>query len=457
MPPEFLDREWRWGQRLGRWLWTAGGLVLGGPKRRWAALVGGTILIGGSVLWLQWGLAGLLSSLLAITFGVPAPGEPLDLATWTTPQNGLWADVMILSRVAVGIAVVGWLLLTVRVAIISDIAVRRAELKRVGKTVLLVGTTWTIVPFTLHLTNELARALAPSPEQLLDALAGTTAGLAVMGVLAWFQPFFVAVGVLSTLILRALIIIGFVVWPIAWVLRSVDSPLAGMLGRSVTAVFVVAVTAKLFQAIGAAVVMWLTVTVESVPFRVVIFVAGMIGVFVALPIFMLRHAEALLQLPMAITPSERQVGRYVDESATRVGQVHKSLVAGGQRVNDWRTGPDVNEIFETRRVPSDVSGGSDAGWFERFSDRDSNAGWFRRGSDGESDDSGDSGGWLDGWITHEFPGGSFTSAEWSRRQTRVDMGDGEPGPTSEDPDSPETADARSEREQGRWDKTDDRN
>lgn len=455
MPPEFLDREWRWGQRLGRGLWTAGGLLLGGPKRRWAVLIGGTVLIAGAVLWSRWGLAGVLSSLLSVTFGVPAPGQPLNPTTWTMPQNGLWEDLMSLSRVAVGASVVGLLLLTVRVTMISDIAVRRAELKRLGKTAALVATTWTAVPFVLHLLNELAQGLAPSPEQLLDALGATSAGIAVVGIVAWFQPFFVAVGVLSTLILRALIIVGFLVWPIAWVLRSVESPLAGVIGRSVTAVLPVAVATKLLQALGAAVVVWLTVTVESVPFRVTIFVAGVVGVFVALPIVMLRHAEALMHLPVAFAPSERQVGQYVDESAARVGQVHKSLVAGHQRVNDWRT-TDSRDIFDTQFDDwrADASDDSDAGWFGGVSGDDSGVGWF--GSDGKSDDADDSGGWLDGWITHEFPGGSFTSAEWSRRQTQVNMGDGVDGPTSENPDSPETIDARSEREQGRWDKTDDR-
>lgn len=129
---EFPGRRVKWRQRLGRSLWTAGGLLVGGSKRRWAALIVGTIFIGGSGLWSRWGLTELLSSLLNITFDVPAPGESLAPMIWTTPQNGQWTDVMTVTRVAVGISVVG--LLIARPTPISEIAIRRTALKQLRKT-----------------------------------------------------------------------------------------------------------------------------------------------------------------------------------------------------------------------------------------------------------------------------------------------------------------------------------
>lgn len=418
---DFLRREKAALGYLARGLAVVGKALFAGQTRRRITLAASVSIGLIGYLWVGWGLDALFESLLGIIFGVPAPGCPLAPSTWLAPTNGLWPDVMLLSRAAMGLSSVMLVGLLARATMASDTAVQRAEIKRVARAGLMVGATWTVIPFGLHLSNEIATGLAPDPSALLDAVAATAGGTLVLGVVTWLQPLFVAVAVIATIVLRGLIFVGFVAWPLAWPLRALDADLSHTFGRSITAVFTVAVVAKVVQALGAFLVVFLSITIASTVVRVLVFVVGTITVFVALPIVMIRHAERVMLLPGSLTPTEQQVGHYVQESADRVGQVHKQLGDKAQRINEWRSLSESREAVQTR-----------------LND------WDAETNEGNSE----------GWFSHEFPSNSYTtSAEWERSSTRTSMGDGVHGPTSHTPNDnmQDSQNTRTPREQERWD------
>ncbi len=406
------------------------------------ASVGAMVYIG-----LVWRVDQFLRDVLTVTFGIPAPGRPLDPSTWIVPQNGLWPDVMALSRVSMLAAGLGMLLLVARATMAADTAARRDELKRMGRPAAMVLSTWSLLPFMLHLTNQLARAFAPRSDQLLNAVGATATGGIVLAIVPWIQPLFVAVGALATLLLRAIILVGFIFWPIACALRAFDHDVAQALGRSVTASFTVAVTAKLLQAMFAFILVYLTGSITSWWLRPVVFVAGVIVVFVALPVVMLRYAERVMMLPGTLAPSEQQVGRYIEESADRVGQVHKQIESDRTRVNEWRTPTDSRDIFDTEFDDwrADASDDADAGWFGGL-DASFDTGWLEwSGGDDR---------WWNGWIQRELIP-RHSSAEWKQKQsnTRASMADGSYGPTSEGLDDVSASrDEQTDRYRSRWDR-----
>lgn len=429
---DFLRREKAALGYLARGLAVVGKALFAGQTRRRITLAASVSIGLIGYLWVGWGLDALLESLLGIIFGVPAPGRPLAPSTWLAPTNGLWPDVMLLSRAAMGLSSVILVGLLARATMASDTAVQRAEIKRVARAGLMVGATWTVIPFGLHLSNEIATGLAPDPDVLLDAVAATAGGTFVLGIVTWLQPLFVAVAVIATIVLRGLIFVGFVAWPLAWPLRALDTDLSHTFGRSITAVFTVAVVAKVVQALGAFLVIFLSITIDSLPVRVLVFVVGMIAVFVALPIVMIRHAERVMMLPGALAPRERQMQQFVQESADRVGQVHKQLQTGRERVSEWRTPTDSRDIFapEFDDWRADASDDTDAGWFGGFSGGDLGAGWFERSSDDR---------WWNGWIRRApnfHTSEAWKRSLWERQRTPADgRGSESDGPEDSGEDS----------------------
>lgn len=423
-----------------------GRMLFGGPYRR--RITGGVAVTAVVTTYVVgvWGIDRLLTTLLTLVFGVPAPGQPLAPGTWLAPQNGVWPDVMVLSRVSMGVAGVLVLVLIARATAATDEAARRQALKRVGRPVAMVAATWTVLPFVLHLCDQLAGAMAPTPELLLSEFGATAAGGVVLSLLTWVQPLVVAVGVLSTVLLRVIVLVGFVFWPIAWPLRALDHDFLQTLGRSVTAVFTVAVAAKLLQAVCGFLLIYVVGTVETWWLRPIVFIAGVILVFVTMPIVLLRYADRVMMLPGALALSERQVGQAIERSADRVGQVHTHVESGRDRVSEWRTPTDSQEIFSTEFDDwrADASDDADAGWFGvgGLSSGELGTDWFERSSGDER--------WWNGWIQRELIP-SHSSVEWTYQQN-TSM-DGSPGPESEGPDEADSGGhtTRSTREESRRD------
>lgn len=442
----FLDREAKVAGGLGRVLSRSvialGRGAVGGKIRRRVTLV--VLAIGGAAgyIVLEWDVRGLLSDLLSLVFGVPAPGQPLAPATWLAPTNGVWPDVMTLSRASMGVAGVALLALFGRATMTGERSAIKRGLHRVGYAGLMVAATWTVLPFGLHLADALVTVLAPSPDQLLTSVASTAGDVGVLVLTAGVQPLLVALAVLAMAMLRAIIFAGFVLWPVAWPLRVIEHDLTERLGRSITALFTVAVATKLLQSLGAFGLIYLTGAIDSLLIRILIFIGGTVGVFVVLPLKMLQHAEQVMMLPGALAPSERQVGQAIEASADRVGQVHKHVESGRERVNEWRTPTDSREIFDTefddwRAAPSDDDGTGLLGGLGDSFDTD----WVEWSSGDER--------WWSSWIQHELVGP--TSAEWQRSETRASM-DGPHGPDSEDPDAHDTESqgAHTDRDLSQW-------
>lgn len=442
---EFISIEKSIAGRIFRGIAAIGRVLFGGPYRR--RIIGGVTVTAAVAIYVVgvWGIERLLKDLLALVFGVPAPGQPLAPGTWLAPQNGLWPDLMAVSRVSMGVAGLLVLVLIARASLATDEAVRRRELKRVGRPVAMVASTWTAVPFVLHLSDQLAGAMAPTSDMLLSEFGATAAGGVILGLLTWVQPLVVAVGVLSTALLRAIILVGFVFWPVAWPLRALDHDFTQALGRSVTGMFVVAVTAKLLQAVCGFLFIYMVRMIESWWLRPIVFITGVILVFVIMPIVLLRYADRVMMLPGAVALSERQVGQAIEASADRVGQVHKRIESGRTRVNEWRTPTDSRDIFDTQFDDwrADASDDADASWFGGL-DASFDTGWFEWSSSDER--------WWNGWIQRELIP-SHSSVEWTYQQ-ETPM-DGSYGPDSEDPDEPTdtsgTQTSRSTRKESRWD------
>lgn len=354
----------------------------------------------------------LLAGVLAVFFAIPAPGHPLDPTTWLSPQNGVWPTVMALSQVAMlagGVVVLG--LVARALSLPTDDPERRQEVKQAVRTGAMVGATWTILPFALHLVNEIALAFAPDPELLLDALGATAAGGLVLGVLTWIQPLFVLIGLLASQILRWLILVGFLAWPIAWPLRAVDHEFLHGMGRSITAVFTVAVAAKLLQAIAAFGLVFLTTSLESLLMRTVVFIVGVVGVFVVLPLTMVRHAERVMTLPFMVAPTPSGTRTHVKQSAERVRDAHQRVDSGRERLREWRSTDPQTTVTD-------------------FID--------------DEDDH-----WWNGWVDRDV---TFHRPEWGWNWTWHDrtMTDGSPGPESEGPDDISDRGTDTDRDHSRW-------
>lgn len=410
----FLDREAKvagvLGRGLGRSIVAIARGAVGGKIRRRITLV--VLAVGGAAgyIWLKWDLRSLLLDLLELVFGIPAPGKPLSPATWVAPQNGIWTDLMTLSRVSMGVAGLAILALAGRATVASEEIDVRRGLHRAGYAGLMVLLTWSLIPFGLHLADQIATALSPSPELLLTSLPSTASGVVVLALTAVVQPLLVAMAVVAMAMLRAIILAGFILWPLAWPLRVIEHDLTERLGRSITALFAVAVATKLMQSMLVFGMIYLTGALDSVVIQVLIFIGGTVSVFVVLPLKMLQHAERVMMLPGALVPSERQVGQYIEESSKRVGQVHKQLDSGYQRARERYATSASHEAVQTRIEDWDEGTNEDSSW------------------------------WDTDWIQHDLVSSDrHTSAEWQRSSTHASMSDGSDrtyGPESEDPDEP---------------------
>ncbi|WP_330633800.1 hypothetical protein [Halocatena halophila] len=328
---------------VGKGSWCLLRFSFGGPRRRRISLavIAGFAVLGWVVV--TWSVTDALARLLDLIFGIPAPGQPLSPGSWMAPSNGVWPDLIALSRLCVGVGALCMLGLGARALAISDESLRRQELKKAGKAGVFVGATYTILPFVLHLTDQVAMALAPSPEQLLSALELTTTAGGVLAIAAKIQPLTVAVGALAAVILRGVILFGFVAWPLAWPLRTIDNRLADHLGRSITAVFTVAIVTKLLQSAFAFLLVFLLGALNSLVLRLVVFVIGVLLVFVVFPAMMLRYAERVLLLPIRFLPRQHRMQEFVEESSDRVGQVHKQVETGRERFDEWRAPPEPEQ------------------------------------------------------------------------------------------------------------------
>ncbi len=299
---------------LGRWL------VRGTYRRRIIGAVGVLVgLIFGVFEW--WGFTTVLQIVLALVFGIPAPGQPLEPSTWLAPTNGLWPDLMPLSHAAVGVAVLLVVLPVIQVAQAKDDRARWQAIRRLLYAGAMIATTWTVLPVVLHLFDQLAYGLSPEAALWTETRRLPAQGLVavVLGMLALIvQPVVLVTSLLSMAILHALILIGFVLWPIAWTLRIVTDGTGASVGRTVTTLFTIAVVTKVIEAVLAFVVLHINWAAGLAQLSA--FLLGL-GLFVYLPIAMLQNAERVLRLAW-LAPRSEQVGMYIEESADRVGQAH---------------------------------------------------------------------------------------------------------------------------------------
>lgn len=343
-----------------------------------------------------WGVETVLQVLVALVFGIPAPGQPLAPPTWVAPTNGVWPEVMPLSQAIVGVAVLLLVVPLIQMVRASDARARWQAIRRALWAGAMIASTWTVLPVGLHLADQLAAGLATHAIQWTEPHQPVTVvGTLLVGLVTFIvQPVALITSLLSLSVLHALIVIGFVLWPLAWTLRIIADGTAASVGRTMTTLFTIAVVTKVLEAVLAAVLLhidWMAGLAELSAFLL-----GL-GLFVYLPIAMLQNAERVLRLAW-LAPRSEQVGRYIEASADRIGQAH-----GFAR--DWheaRTTPTQSTIDE---------------WTE-----DTSVSRWRR------------------WIPRQFPEESYTTWGWDGQGSDGGPGpeggpaDGSFGPTSRGPD-----------------------
>lgn len=387
---------------LLRWLWR------GHYRRRLTvAVVALAALIAG--VW-NMGFQWLVSLLLELVFGIPAPGKPLDPWTWMNPTNGLWPDVMAFSQVMMVLSVVLLLGGVVQAARAQDVRSSRQWIKRLVYAGMMIVSTWTVLPLVLHLADQIALGLSPSVEQwsLEPVLIPVSGWLAVVvgTIMFVIQPPLIVTSLLAMGILRALILIGFILWPVAWTLRILTDSSVSMgpgmftpasIGKTITTLFSIALVTKVVEVLVA--FFLLNINVAGGPLQAAAFVVG-VGLFTVFPVLMLQNAERVLRLAF-LAPRSDQVGHYIEQSADRVGQAHTQV----QR---------VRERFETDPQTTIQD------W---NAERTSSSSRWRS------------------WISHQFPKESFTT--WGHETSQgggsgstaaADGSDESFGPVSRGPD-----------------------
>jgi hypothetical protein len=263
-------------------------------------------------------------------FGVPAPGEPLQPASWSNPNDGKWKGVVKFTGFSTVLATLFLIFSGGRTFMESDEYARRSAWKRWVTAVLMILTTWTLVPLGLHIADAIATGLAVDGKAMLESWAtmgkvGTGIGFTL--ILGLLQPTIVAAGMFALALERFLIFVGVGLWPLAWSLRSMKSPFAQSIGQTFIYIFGVTIVAKLGQALIGRFLF--SLQFESFGSSLMTFImigVGVVFMLVYFPMKMLQHANDAASVSLGVGgPSRRQVGQYADRANERVGQIHDKV------------------------------------------------------------------------------------------------------------------------------------
>lgn len=292
-------------------------------------------------------------------FGVPAPGQATEPATWSNPDSAMWDGIVDFTGTTTALATVVLVFSGGSSFLKSDEYARRTAWKKWMFGLLMIVTTWTFVPLTLHLANGIAQSLVPDGSKIFQNWANmgkVGSGLGFTFILGALQPSIVAAGLFALTVERFMIYIGVGLWPLAWALRTTNNSFAQSIGQTAIYLFGVAIVTKLVQALIANFLFslqWSGLSGETLE-TLLLIGAGIAFTLIYFPVKMFQHANQAASVSLGVGANSRQVGQYAEKAHERVGQIH-------ERVDDYRAeGGDTPEDTDRHNSHSN-SGTSGSG------------------------------------------------------------------------------------------------
>lgn len=255
-------------------------------------------------------------------FNLPAPGDPDDPSTWTSPDGGMWSGVYGAMGYTVGLAIV-MLGGAVGVSFLhSDEYARRQAWKRCGLSGLLVILGIAVPAVVLHGGNALVQGLRPSAEaffQTPENMGKLGAGIGLGLVLGIFQTATVAGAIVVLALERMLIYVTVYLWPLAWACYAYTG-FVRSLGQTVIYLFGVVVAMKFVQALVVRLLFelpWWDGNLFTPLASLAMTVGGLGFALVLFPKAMMDHANDAASVSLGTAAAHREGGQYVEQSADR--------------------------------------------------------------------------------------------------------------------------------------------
>lgn len=272
-------------------------------------------------------------------FGVPAPGQADKPQTWLSPSNGLWSGLIDYTKVTTGLAVVMMMISGSLAFYHEGTRAQKEAWTRWLIALIMILTTWTLLPLVLHMADALSTNLRPGSQEAFSSLANKgkiTAGLVGLVIAAVTQFSVLGVGIFVLIIERFLIYLCFGLWPIAWALRSTRFGFARSIGETVVFMLGVTIVTKIGQALIARLLFsldWQGISPNTV-FLVLAICAGAFFMLIYFPWKMMEHANAAASVSLGMSAAAQSAGQYgdsaKDRASERVGQVYNGY-------QDWRS------------------------------------------------------------------------------------------------------------------------
>lgn len=257
-------------------------------------------------------------------FEVPAPGDALNPATWTSPAKPLWQQILHYTRWSTMGATVILMASALLLFMETDAHVRRQVWKRWFVAVLMIVGTWTFVPFMLHLANLLVAGVSPGNTLIGELIKteGLELGLGMLIVFGIIQPSLLGIAGIVLALERAIVFFGVALWPLAWAVRTVRIDLCQSVSNAFLHLFGIVLVTKLMQAYTARILFTLPWE-ELDPLKTLILLsAGIVFVFVILPWKMLEIGFNAAGTALGVNLHGGGItkgGDIADAAANRVG------------------------------------------------------------------------------------------------------------------------------------------
>jgi len=297
-------------------------------------------------------------------FNVPAPGDPDDPSTWTSPNGGMWSGVYGAMGYTVALAIV-MLGGAIGVSFLHfDEYARRQAWKRCALSGLLVILGIAVPAVVLHGGNALVRGLRPSAEaffQTPENMGKLGAGIGLGLVLGIFQTATVAGAIVVLALERMLIYVTVYLWPLAWACYAYTG-FVRSLGQTVIYLFGVVVAMKFVQALVVRLLFelpWWDGNLFTPLASLAMTVGGLGFALVLFPKAMMDHANDAASVSLGTAAAHREGGRYVEQSADRAYEaVHGKYESYRSETTEVDTDEDPIHVGEVQAERAETATGS---------------------------------------------------------------------------------------------------
>lgn len=241
-------------------------------------------------------LQSMLNDFNEAMFGLPAPGEPTQPATWFQGE-GWWPAVYGLFGIMAALAIA---LLIPEMMMALDTLDRRERGERLLETMrsLVIGVILGI-PLTalmLHLSNGITVAIAPAGHEYLaspSSLAQVGLGMFLGFLLLFFKWVVLLLGILVVMVQHFMMYLVVAFWPLFWALRRQPNASLRVFGKAGINAFFILIMLKLFQVSILRFMAELPITAGSMAgavgafFKLIVVTAGIFIALIAIPYYLL--------------------------------------------------------------------------------------------------------------------------------------------------------------------------